>query len=551
MKTVMKRIFAIAGVLALGLTAVKAQSDGALLDALVKKGVLSDQEAEDIRASAAKDYATTPAGKLSISDHITNLKLYGDARVRFEYLDETPQTIQNLAAAGGRHSSTTDRNRYRIRIGADYTFTDNFKAGVELESATAGDSANQSFGSQYGKFPINVGLVYLQWKPVDWLTLTGGKQRNPIYTTDLVWDPDINPEGGSEVASWTFPIDFGSDSAPASNDPKAVAPVSAPSDMSMTVGLIGGQFDYTDNNEYNVSTGSSPLAKTDVWQFVEQVPIQFNFNKDTFIKVVPGFDSYQGGGISNPGTVVTVNATSTSKSTSSGGITTTTTTTTSSAGSVGNNSALGFFGPHAADDLQIFTAPGEFDWKMWELPFKAYWDFAYNLEGKARVQDVYLGNNGFFAGGATSAAVAVQNQNKALGDNIAWLAGLQVGQNKKKGDWSIKGDFRQTGLGAVDPNTNDSDFADSFLNQQGFRIQSVYNFNDFLTGSLTFFDTWAYKNSLLDGTVGNDPTVVPLGGSIASPNGASGITNPGGAGNASLVGIHSSERVQVDLQWKF
>src|SRR5471032_2525049 len=99
MKTPTKRIIALVGLLALGLTAVKAQSDGALLDALVKKGVLSDQEAEDIRASEAKDYATTSAGKLTLSDHITQLKLYGDARFRYEYLDEEPQTVQNLNAA--------------------------------------------------------------------------------------------------------------------------------------------------------------------------------------------------------------------------------------------------------------------------------------------------------------------------------------------------------------------------------------------------------------------------------------------------------------------
>src|SRR5471030_2780569 len=91
MKNTTKRVFAIAGVLALDFTAVKAQTDGALLDALVKKGVLSDQEAEDIRANEAKDYATTSAGKLTLSDHVTNLKLYGDARMRYDYIDENPQ----------------------------------------------------------------------------------------------------------------------------------------------------------------------------------------------------------------------------------------------------------------------------------------------------------------------------------------------------------------------------------------------------------------------------------------------------------------------------
>src|SRR5271155_2788508 len=133
MKTMTKRVIALTGALALGLTAVKAQSDGALLDALVKKGVLSDQEAEDIRASAAKEYAETPAAKLSIGDYITNLKLYGDGRYRYEYLDEQPENSILARTSGlGEHANTTERYRYRIRIGADYTFTDNFKAGVEL-----------------------------------------------------------------------------------------------------------------------------------------------------------------------------------------------------------------------------------------------------------------------------------------------------------------------------------------------------------------------------------------------------------------------------------
>ena len=423
MKTLTKRVFAIAGVLALGLTAVKAQSDGALLDALVKKGVLSDQEAEDIRASAAKDYAATPAGKLSISDHVTNLKLYGDARYRFEYLDEHPENETLGVTSGlGNHATTTERNRYRVRIGADYTFTDNFKAGVELESSSANDSANQTLGNGYGKFSINVGLLYLQYKPVDWLTLTGGKQRNPLYTTDLTWDPDINPEGGSEAATWTFPVDFGSsESAPASRDPKdaksIVSPVeSAPSDMSFTIGLTAFQGIYADNSENAAQpvNGSGVADRTDIWQFVEQVPVQFNFNKTTYVKVAPGFDSYMGGGNSNGSTSV-----GGPDSVAGGNL------------AFGGGDALAFVGPHAADHLQIFQAPGEFDWKLWDLPFRAYWDFDLNTEGKARIQDTYLGNhNGLTVPGATTTALNTANtraqlENRDLGDNVAWSPGCR------------------------------------------------------------------------------------------------------------------------------
>ena len=58
-----------------------AQDSGALIDALVRKGVLKDQEAEQIRSQLSRDYAAnTPAGKLNISSSVKELKLSGDVR---------------------------------------------------------------------------------------------------------------------------------------------------------------------------------------------------------------------------------------------------------------------------------------------------------------------------------------------------------------------------------------------------------------------------------------------------------------------------------------
>jgi hypothetical protein len=562
MKNTTKRVVAIAGVLALGLSAAKAQTDGALLDALVKKGVLSDQEASSIRATEAKDENTTAADKIAISDYVKKIKFYGDIRLRYEYLNEEPQdsrAIATTAATGYSRDNTLERYRYRLRVGTDITFTDNFVGGFELESNTASDSANQSFGNGYGKAGINIGLVYLTWKPVDWLTLTGGKIRNPLYTTDLTWDPDINPEGGAESVSFTFP--FGGDSVPASHDPKDLKEIKAPSSdpgMSLTVGFTAAQLIYADNQEYNTggtaqtatgvvtTPGAAPAAtvvgtanKTDVWQFVEQVPVQFNFNKSTFIKVAPGFDSYTSGGNTGiPGSFV--NGSNGDTGFTGGG-------------------GLNFTGPNAANHLQIFQAPGEFDFKAFELPFKVYWDFDLNTQGKDRVQDVLLGvNNSAGLAGTSAAAKVIQKQNADLGDNVAWVAGLQVGNNKKKGDWSVRADYRQVGLGAIDPNENDSDWGDSFLNLQGAKIQAAYNFTDFLTGTITYYDTWNYKSGLLDGsTTGQGRTSgsigsLPLAGGTGYSVGSA-TTNPGGTntGLGSLVGANSVQRIDVDLQWKF
>ena len=526
LRSIITGVAALFAALAMPATPVHAQSNGALLDALVKKGVLTDQDAEDIRASEASDYATTPAGKIVLSDSVKQIKFYGDVRYRWEYADEKAQN--NFApppgAGVGAGDNIVERSRFRVRFGTDITFSDKFMGGIELETNTANDSANQSFGNAYNKYAINVGLAYLQWKPYDWVTLVGGKMHNPLYTTDLVWDPDINPEGGAELFSWTFPLGGDSEpaSAPASTDSKDVKSVasapaeSAPSEMSLTVGLTGFQGIYADNSEFtNPVTPTSD--RTDVWQFVEQVPIQFNFNKKIFIKEVPGFDTYTSGGDAGPGV------------------------------GTGGGGSLSFIAYNAADDLAIFTAPGEFDFPLGDIPAKVYWDFALNTDGKSRVQDVYLTPTPGTT--PTASEVATKAQNSGLSDNIAWLAGIQVGQNKKKGDWSIKADYRQVGVGSIDPNLNDSDWGDSFLNQQGIRVQSIYNFTDFLTGSITVYDTWAYKNGLLNGNPGQNPTGLPIASDSPAPGATGSGVTASNIGN--LAGVNQTQRVQVDLMWKF
>ena len=124
--------------------------------------------------------------------------------------------------------------------------------------------------------------------------------------------------------------------------------------------------------------------------------------------------------------------------------------------------------------------------------------------------------------------MAFRAVNTSLTDDIAWLAGMKFGNNKKKGDWSIEADYRVVGVGAVDPNLNDSDFNLGYLNGQGVRVQSQYNFTDFLVGSLTYFNTWNYKENLYF------PTTVA------------------GNGNANgVAGANGTQIVQVDLKWKF
>jgi hypothetical protein len=476
-------------------------ADDALVDALVQEGLLSHAQADRVRDKINAADTETPLNKIALSDSVKSLTFYGDGRLRYENIDQ------------GNHYEAPvvyDRERYRLRFGADYKYSDNFKAGFELESGTTNDSANQTMGSMFTKASINIGKIYLRYDPTDWATFYAGKFTNPLYTTtDMVYSFDENPEGGAEVFNF-HPLD------------------------NLTVGFTGAQYLYINSNE---STTTPNLNKNDVLIVANQIPVTWKITKNLSFKVAPGFTFYTGGGNTNYDGGVPTNSNVGAGTPASLGTV---------AGSAGGTENLGtavnyggnansavdpvFYSPHEADDLAIISAPGEFDFLLDGVAMRPYWDFNMNLDGKGRVQDVYLNNTA--SAPSIGTAGAVKKANSALGDNLAWALGLQVGQNKKKGDWSGLVEFRQIGLGAVDQNINGTDFADSYANQEGFKLSLAYNFTDFLTGTVTYYDTWDYKSGLYKA----------LGGGNAAPTVGS---------TQYLVSAHTVQRVQVDLGWKF
>jgi hypothetical protein len=76
-------LWAAASLLLSGIVA-QGQDAGALLDLLVRKNIITDQEAEEVRGELTRETAQTPGGKLKISNPVTELEIYGDARVRYE-----------------------------------------------------------------------------------------------------------------------------------------------------------------------------------------------------------------------------------------------------------------------------------------------------------------------------------------------------------------------------------------------------------------------------------------------------------------------------------
>ncbi|MEP6976168.1 MAG: hypothetical protein ABI897_12000, partial [Spartobacteria bacterium] len=122
-----KMVFAALAVSLFGVAAARAQDSGALLELLVKKGVINDQEAEEVRADLIKESATTSAGKLKLSTPVTELELYGDARMRYEIRTAEAGAPDTISTPGD--NSQRNRFRYRLRLGLRGTLVDDWFFG--------------------------------------------------------------------------------------------------------------------------------------------------------------------------------------------------------------------------------------------------------------------------------------------------------------------------------------------------------------------------------------------------------------------------------------
>lgn len=467
-------------------TTTFAQDSGALLDALVQEGLIKESKAEQIRAKLAGDFAKTPAGKIKLDSSIKELKIYGDARFRYQYDEVRQQTTGSFTDA----KRDLQRERIRLRIGADAKLSDEFTLGFQLSSAQTADSDNQTVGAQgegagFGKFPIYISKAYLGWEPIKGLGGVLGKQANPFYTNEqgLVWDADINPAGLSEkvefhkLLGWVGPWE---------------------------VTLNAGQFTFADNNEGYVSGLNGTDKATDAFLFQAQTVVGFKFDDSHKLTVAPGFLTYN--------SASTLNATG---SVLSGG---------SATASTVNGS--GFLAANGTRGLQLLLLPGDFTTKIAGIKTKFLWDFSYNLDGETRAHDVYgLKRNGVTGANGTN--------RRSSTDDYAWLIGVVLGENKKKGDISFLANYRTTGLTAVDPNLNDSDFANSRLNTRGFKLGVGYNLSSAVVLNLAYQNAFNLRSEL-----------------NSSATGATGVWSSAGAA-AQLADRNNVQIIQADVTVKF
>ena len=499
-------MLALAAVLASTNMTAHAQSKGdqALLDALVKKGVLTEKEAQEISAETANEVTTAPAGKIQVGDWVKEMKISGDLRIRNQWDQREPMILTNPKLGPQDVNIPRDRWRFRLRLSADFKLEGNFFGGVMLstDDNRASDTKNATYTGGYDNYGIYISRAFMGWNPVPGLTFVAGKQANPFYTTDLVYDPEIDPSGVVERIDFDkiFNWSFGEPVAEGKEGKEPVAPPPPKPGISLELSLIAGQFIFNNNN---ANSGSTQL-KWDAYQFQEQLLARLHIGDKLTVTFAPGFLNFNdasSGGMPGPNGTIIPPASVQGQTFSQ--------TTTGTPVTFGDTLANSQPFPVTQRDLNIILAPGDITYQIFGKPLSLYWDFAYNFSGNERFTRDYgpLFAHYFYVG--TSPTVHFSEPwTPSLSDSLAWLVGLRFGENKKAGDFSISADYRQVGIASIDPNLNSSNFALSNLNTEGWEFNAAYNFTDFLTGVLTFYYSDALTKNLYGGfATGNVPGV--------------------------------------------
>jgi len=433
------------------------------------------------------------ADKWKLSTSITEMELYGDIRLRYQYnggeTDNTPVAHPGAGVAGTNDWQERERERYRLRLGLRGTLMDDWFFGVRLETNASSRSTNVTFGDDTssssaggggpfakGSDVVYVGQAYGGYKGFPDFTFTAGRMPNPLLSTRMVWDPDINPEGLAEQWKHTWAIGGGAPPPPVfSKDGKNVA-APPPSEPWLKISAFANfaQFVYDDSNPENplgarstttANGGTQLVPNTDAFLLAWQVGAKFDFPHILYFQLAPTLYNYTGNG-------------DTFNIHYQGGDPHLT------------NSASMALNQTGINSLLVFDMPAEIGWKAWGLPMRLYGDFATNFEGNER---------------ASAAGQPGQGSQR-----YAYTLGLGIGQLKKKNDWQLDVWYQHAEQYALDPNLIDDDWFNGQLNIHGIGVTAAYNLSAAVNLTLNYGHGWWYNHNLGTGGVAQAIAINPM-----------------------------------------
>lgn len=171
------------------------------------KSDITDQVHEEVKKRVAEElpgHLKKTDFSTYLPDWIKRLELNADLRLRYEHLRYDGENYRGFSKLNqGVETneivnvwSNTDNFKYRARLGLQ-SKNQYYDAVISLATGNTTNpiSTNTLLGDYMNKDNIVLDLAYVKLKPWSFLSVTGGRMPNPWFSTDLVWDNDLNFEG--------------------------------------------------------------------------------------------------------------------------------------------------------------------------------------------------------------------------------------------------------------------------------------------------------------------------------------------------------------------
>ena len=208
---------------------------------------IRDQVKAEVMATAKQENWAAPN---TFPDWASRISFDGDIRLRDEsryYSGNNSNEIVDFAKLNNNgpydvnpNSSTSlppllntreDREnlfRLRARLGMKAVISEEWTAGIRIGTGSDNNpvSTTQNLGGGFAKKDIWLDQGYLTWKPMDELTLTGGRLAKPVMSTHMPYSNDLNFDGVAAIfdhklnRDWgvfgtvgAFPVDYTNDTS--------------------------------------------------------------------------------------------------------------------------------------------------------------------------------------------------------------------------------------------------------------------------------------------------------------------------------------------------
>lgn len=422
----------------IGAGAPLAQANDAILDLLVKKGVINQREANDIREQADVDMAKAveSTSKVKTSEWMKSLTLYGDFRLRDEFND---QFIYAANSANYQKMSDEQRFRYRLRVGALVDLGDwatvNFRLASGQAQGAAGEtnpnSANQTMLDAGSRKSIGLDLAYVTVHPPQFadgpfgLKVSGGKMLwqtwEPSFVSCMAQDPDVNPEGAAENLEYTF-------------------------GEKNRFRLFFSAAQYVLNE-------SKTQEDKDVYMFDQQLGLETKLNDHFKLTTAVGYYTTKNMNQLAPGAF--------------------------GAGTSPNlGNSLSAAGVNYLDDFHVAYGSGELVWTINEKT-------VLGTPNVVTVSGKVMKNYSTFAKNLTGGNAAdAGNPDQTFG----WTGQVSYGSNKKKGQWRVAYQYKYLQADSTFDMWTDDDWSTGGTDRKGHAFEATYN----------IFDWWQLRAAVFD-----------------------------------------------------